>query len=114
MAKRRKTSRKKTAKKTAKNSAKKTAKKAVRPAASSSLYQVAERAVLKQSNKMLDAATKRYQRFVRQAAVATNDAHRRKYLTAALSAVAIAGVVANDLRRRIERAPTARARKKRL
>jgi hypothetical protein len=97
MAKRRKTSR----------------KKALRPAASSSLYQVAERAVLKQSNKVLDAATKRYKRFVRQAAKATNNANRRKYLAAALSAVAIAGVVANDLKRRIDKQPVATARRAR-
>ena len=97
MAKRRKTSR----------------KKALRPGASSSLYQVAERAVLKQSNKMLDAATKRYKRFVRQAAKATNNANRRKYLAAALSAVAIAGVVANDLKRRIDKQPVATARRAR-
>jgi hypothetical protein len=97
MAKRRKTSR----------------KKALRPAASSSLYQVAERAVLKQSNKMLDAATRRYKRFVRQAAKASNNANRRKYLAAALSAVAIAGVVANDLKRRIDKQPVATARRAR-
>jgi hypothetical protein len=88
-------------------------KKALRPAASSSLYQVAERAVLKQSNKVLDAATKRYKRFVRQAAKATNNANRRKYLAAALSAVAIAGVVANDLKRRIDKQPVATARRAR-
>jgi hypothetical protein len=100
--------------KTSKTTAKKTAKKALRAVASSSLYQTAERAVIKQSNKMLAAATKRYNRFVRQAAKATNDANKRKYLAAALSAVAIAGVVANDLRRRIDKAPAATARKKRL
>jgi len=100
------------AKRRKKTAKKKTAKKALRPAVTSSLYQTAERAVLKQSNKMLDAATKRYQRFVRQAANATNDAHKRKYLAAALSAVAIAGVVANDLRRRIDKAATTGARKK--
>jgi hypothetical protein len=102
MAKRRKTSRKKAATKT------------LRPAASSSLYEVAERAVISQSSKMLDAANKQYKKLVRQAAKATNTANRRKYLAAALSAVAIAGVVANDLRRRIDKTPTAGRRKKRL
>jgi hypothetical protein len=103
MAKRRKTSRKKTA------------KKAVRAVASSSLYQVAENAVVKQSGKMLDAANKQYKKLVRQAAKATNTANRRKYLAAALSAVALAGVVANDLRRRMDKVPVAaRGRKKRL
>src|SRR5882757_8988287 len=106
MAKRRKTSRKKTAKKTA--------KKAERPAASASLYQVAERAVIKQSNKVLDAATKQYKKLVRQAAKATNTANRRKYLAAALSAVVIAGAVANDMRKRIDKAPVGARKKKRL
>jgi hypothetical protein len=89
----------------------KTSKKAA-PAKSASLVQVAERAVLKQSNKMLVAATKRYNRFVRQAAKATNDASKRKYLAAALSAVVIAGVVANDLRGRINKRAAAPAAKK--
>jgi hypothetical protein len=108
MAKRRKTPRKKLAKK----SAKKAVTKAAGSDVSSALYQVAERAVITQSNKMLDAATKQYKRLVRQAAKATNDANKRKYLVAALSAVAIAGVVANDLKRRIQARPV--ARKKRL
>lgn len=107
MAKRRKTSRKKTAKKTAK-------KAVIRRAASASLYEVAERTVIKQSNKVLDAATRQYKKLVRQAAKATNTAHRRKYLAAALSAVAIAGVVANDMRKRIDKAPVRSRKKKRL
>jgi len=82
------------------------------PVPSQSLLQVAERAVLSQSNKMLVAATKRYKRFVRQAAKATNDKNKRKYLAAALSAVVIAGVVANDLRRRIDKQPARPARRK--
>lgn len=102
MAKRRKTSRKKTA------------KKALRPAASSGLYQTAERAVIKQSNKVLDAATKQYKKLVRQAAKATNTTKRRQYLAAALSAVAIAGVVANDMRKRINKAPVGARKKKRI
>jgi hypothetical protein len=82
---------------------------------SSSLYQVAERAVITQSGKMLDAANKQYKKLVRQAAKATNTSNRRKYLAAALSAVALAGVVANDLRRRIDKVPAAAGgRKKRL
>ena len=106
MAKRRKTSRKKTAKKSV--------KKALRSTASSSLYQTAERAVVKQSNRMLTAATKQYKKLVRQAAKATNDRNKRKYLAAALSAVAIAGVVANDMRKRIDKAPVGGRKKKRL
>lgn len=90
-------------------------KNALAPVASSSLYQVAERTILKQSNKVLDAATARYKRFVRQAAKATSSANKRKYLVAALSAVAIAGVIANDLKQRIDNQPVAAgARKKRI
>jgi hypothetical protein len=79
------------------------------------MYQVAERTILNQSNKVLNAATARYKRFVRQAAKATNSANKRKYLVAALSAVAIAGVVANDLKQRIDKqAATRGASKKRI
>ncbi len=77
-----------------------------------SLAQVAEHAVLSQSNKMLVAATKRYKQLVRRAAKATNDKNKRKYLAAALSAVVIAGVVANDLKRRIDQRALRPARRK--
>jgi hypothetical protein len=101
------------AKRRKKKTSRKTAAKALRVAASSGLFQTAERAVIKQSNKMLDGATKQYTKLVRQAAKATNDRKKRQYLAAALSAVAIAGVIANDMRKRINKAPL-RARKKRL
>ena len=104
---RKKVSRKKTA--TRRRSA---VKRVPAPAASSALFQAAEQAVLRQSNKVVAAATARYNKLMRQAARATNDANKRKYLVAALSAVAIAGVVANDLRRRIDKRTM--ARKKRL
>jgi hypothetical protein len=77
--------------------------------------EAAERAVLRQSNKILVAATKRYKRFVRQASKATNDANKKKYLAAALTAVIIAGVIAKDLKTRIDKRPQAAvARKKRI
>lgn len=88
------------------------AKRAPAPAASSGLFQAAEQAVLRQSDKVVAAATDRYNKLMRQAARATNATSKRKYLIAALSAVAIAGVVANDLRRRIDKQTT--GRKKRL
>jgi hypothetical protein len=90
----------------------KAAKRAPAPAASSGLFQAAEQAVLRQSDKVVAAATDRYNKLMRQAARATNATSKRKYLIAALSAVAIAGVVANDLRRRIDKQTT--GRKKRL
>jgi hypothetical protein len=78
------------------------------------LMQTAERAVLSQSNKMLVGATKQYKRLTRLAAKATNDKRKQKYLTAALSAVVVAGIVANDLRQRIAaRRPSRKARTKR-
>ena len=82
------------------------------PVPPQSFRQVAERAILGQSNKILAAATTRYKRFVRQAAKATNDKNKRKYLAAALSAVVIAGVVANDLKRRIDKQPARPTRSK--
>ena len=85
--------------------------KSVKP---QTLMEAAERVVLRQSNKILVAATKRYKRFARQASKATNDANKKKYLAAALTAVVIAGVVASDLKARIDKRPQAAvARKKR-
>ena len=96
-----------------KKSTKRAAPKRATPAASqSSLAQMAHRAVLSQSDKILVAANKRYKQLVRQAAKATNDKNKRKYLAAALSAVVIAGVVANDLKRRIDQQPAGPARRK--
>jgi hypothetical protein len=118
MAKRRKKARKTTKRRTAARkaaavrSAKRTATSIANTPAAQSLMQVAERAVLRQSNKVLNAATKRYNRLVRQAAKATSDANKRKYLAAALTAVVVAGVVANDLKRRIDKS-AAGGRKKR-
>jgi hypothetical protein len=119
MAKRRKKARKSAKRKAAgrkaaaTRAAKRTAGSITDTPAAQSLMQVAERAVLRQSNKVLDAATKRYNRLMRQAARATNDANKRKYLAAALTAVVVAGVVANDLKRRIDKS-AAGGRKKRL
>jgi hypothetical protein len=116
MAKRRKKARKTVRRKTAKRKMagrKAAATSIANTPAAQSLMQVAERAVLRQANKVLDAATKRYNRLMRQAARATNDANKRKYLAAALTAVVVAGVVANDLKRRIDKGAAA-GRKKRL
>jgi hypothetical protein len=106
------TRRKKALKKKTATRRKSAAKRAPAPAASSGLFQAAEQAVLRQSDKVVAAATDRYNKLMRQAARATNATSKRKYLIAALSAVAIAGVVANDLRRRIDKQTT--GRKKRL
>ena len=100
------------AKRRKKTVAKSAVKRIAKAAATSSFVQVAERAVIAQSNKMLVAATKQYKKLVRQASKATNTAKKRQYLAAALSAVAIAGVVANDLKKRIDARPAAGASKK--
>jgi hypothetical protein len=121
MAKRRKSTRKTARRKSAKRKAagRKAAARAAERITNSpeaqGLVQVAERAVLRQSNKVLSAATTRYNRLMRQAAKATTDANKRKYLAAALTAVVVAGVIANDLKRRIDKnAARSAGRKKRL
>lgn len=92
----------------------KSSQRSPKSAKTQTLIEAAEHAVLRQSNKMLVAATKRYKRFVRQASKATNDANKRKYLAAALTAVVIAGVIAKDLKARIDKRPRkATGRKKR-
>lgn len=81
----------------------KISKRPLKSANPPTLIKAAERAVLRQSNKILVAATRRYKRFVRQAAKATNYANKKKYLAAALSAIVIAGVVAKNLKSRIDK-----------
>ena len=60
-----------------------------------------EKALHKQSNKMLVGATKRYKRFMRQAAKAASDHKREEYLAAALGALVVTGVVASKLMARM-------------
>ena len=60
-----------------------------------------EKALHKQSNKMLVGATKRYKRFMRQAAKAASDHKREEYLAAALGAIVVTGVVASKLMARM-------------
>jgi hypothetical protein len=102
------------AKRRKKTAAKSVAKRVAKASASSNFVQAAERAVISQSNKMLVAANKQYKKLVRQASKATNTAKKRQYLAAALSAVAIAGVVANDLKKRLDARSAVASKKKRL
>ena len=67
----------------------KTSKQSPKSVKSQTILEAAERVVVRQSNKILVAATKRYKRFVRQASKATNDANKKKYLAAALTTVLI-------------------------
>jgi hypothetical protein len=93
----------------------KISKRSTQSIKSSTFMEAAERAVLRQSSKILVAATKRYKQFARQASRATNDANKKKYLAAALTAVMIAGVVASELKERIDKRPKRTApRKKRI
>ena len=92
----------------------KTSKRSPKSGKSLTLIEGAERAVLRQSNKLLVAATKRYKRFVRQASKATSDVNKKKYLAAALTAVIIAGMVAKDLKARLDNRSQGAVRKHRM
>ena len=92
----------------------KTSKRSPKSGKSLTLIEGAERAVLSQSNKLLVAATKRYKRFVRQASKATSDVNKKKYLAAALTAVIIAGMVAKDLKARLDNRSQGAVRKHRM
>jgi hypothetical protein len=79
------------------------------------MMKTAERALHKRTNKMLASATKRYKKFMRQAAKAASDHKREEYLAAALGALVVTGVVASKLMANLEDKKTASAptRKKR-
>ena len=62
-----------------------------------------ERAVQKQSAKVLGATTKRYRGFMKKAAKATNSKNRTKYLASALTALVVAGVVASKIKSRMNK-----------
>jgi hypothetical protein len=66
------------------------------------MMKTAERALHKRTNKMLASATKRYKKFMRQAAKAASDYKREEYLAAALSALVVTGVVASKLMANLE------------
>src|SRR5450631_2446224 len=66
-----------------------------------SMMKSTEKALHKQSNKILVGATKRYKRFMRQAAKAASDHKREEYLAAALGALVVTGVVASKLMARM-------------
>ena len=61
------------------------------------MMKTGQQGLRKRSNKMLASATKRYRKFMRQAAKAANDHKREEYLAAALSALVVTGVVASKL-----------------
>jgi hypothetical protein len=80
------------------------------------MMKTAERDLRQRTNKMLATATKRYKKFMRQAAKAASDHKREQYLAAALSGLVVTGVVASKLMANLEAkkaAAPAPARKKR-
>ena len=78
------------------------------------MMKTAERALHRRANKMLASATRRYKKFMRQAAKAASDHKREQYLAAALSALVVTGVVASKLMANLEgKKAAAPGRKKR-
>lgn len=82
------------------------------------MMQAAEKAIRKRTNTALNAATKRYKRLMRQAAKAANARKREQYIAAGLAALVVAGVVASEMKARMDKKktvlPTAKSpRKKR-
>jgi hypothetical protein len=62
----------------------------------------AEKVLHKKSNKMLAVATKRYKKLMRQAKKAANAHKREQYLAAALGALIVTGVVAANLKAKMD------------
>jgi hypothetical protein len=76
------------------------------------VMKTAERALRQRTNKMLATATKRYKKFMRQAARAASDHKREQYLAAALSALVVTGVVASKLMANLEAKKAAAKKRK--
>ena len=66
------------------------------------MLKTAERTLQRRTNKMLAGATKRYKKFMRQAAKAASDHKREEYLAAALGALVVTGIVASKLMANLE------------
>lgn len=63
---------------------------------------LAEKALHKQTRKIFVGATKRYKKFMQQAAKAATDHKREQYLAGALGALIVTGLVASKLKARME------------
>jgi hypothetical protein len=68
---------------------------------------VAEKALQTQTSKIFAGATKRYKKFMRQAAKSASNHKREQYLAAALGALVVTGLVASELKARMEKSKTA-------
>jgi hypothetical protein len=73
----------------------------------SNMMKTAEKALFRRADKMLAGATRRYKKFMRQAAKAASDHKREQYVAAALGALVVTGVVANKMMRTIKTKPLA-------
>ncbi|HEY0223249.1 MAG TPA: hypothetical protein VGC38_01905 [Pseudolabrys sp.] len=71
------------------------------------MMKTAEKALYRRTDKMLAGATKRYKKFMRQAAKAASDHKREQYVAAALGALVVTGVVANKMMSSIKTKPLA-------
>ena len=75
------------------------------------MMRTAEKALHKRATKTLAGATKRYKKFMRQAAKAANETKREQYVAAALGALVVTGVVAQQLMSKMDARAAAAARK---
>ena len=66
------------------------------------MMKTAEKALQKRASKALAGATKRYKKFMRQAAKAANETKREQYVAAALGALVLTGVAAQQLMSKME------------
>jgi hypothetical protein len=66
------------------------------------MMRTAEKALHKRATKTLAGATKRYKKFMRQAAKAASETKREQYVAAALGALVVTGVVAQQLMSKME------------
>jgi hypothetical protein len=72
------------------------------------MMKTAEKTLHKKTTKMLAGATRRYNKFMRQATKAASD-HKREQYVAALGALVMTGIVASGIKARIQRKKTAPA-----
>jgi hypothetical protein len=75
------------------------------------MMRTAEKALHKRATKTLAGATKRYKKFMRQAAKAASETKREQYVAAALGALVVTGVVAQQLMSKMEARGAAAVRK---
>lgn len=86
------------------------------------MMKATQRVIHKQTNRALAGATKRYRKFMRQASKAASEHKREQYVAAALGALVVTGLVANEMMKKLKSgkpakkaaAPKPGSRKKRI